>query len=65
MSNEKEKFKIYVNQDEHEINTVTISYERVVDLYLGEAHALKEYLVKYPRPSENPSGTWPLQQSKG
>jgi len=53
------KFKIFVNEDEHEINTHTISYERVVDLYLGEGGTpSKEYLVKYSHgPSENPSGT--------
>jgi hypothetical protein len=59
MSDEKEKFKVYVNQDEHEINTHEISYERVVELYLGEGgKPSKEYLVKYSHgPSENPSGT--------
>ena len=56
---EAEKVKIYVNQDEHEINTHQISYERVVDLYLGEGgKPSQEYLVKYSRgPAENPSGT--------
>ena len=59
MSNEKEKLKIFVNQDLHEIDTQKISYERVVDLFLGEGgKASKEYLVKYSHgPSENPSGT--------
>ena len=60
MGDEKEKrFKIFVNQDEHEIDTHKISYERVVDLYLGEGGApSKEYLVKYSHgSSENPSGT--------
>lgn len=59
MSHEKEKFKIFVNEDEHEIDTQEISYERVVDLYLGEGGApSKEYLIKYSHgPSENPSGT--------
>ena len=59
MSDEKEKFKIYVNQDQHEIDTNKISYERVVDLYLGEGgKPSKEYLVKYSHgPSENPTGT--------
>lgn len=53
------KFKIFVNEDEHEIDTHKISYVRVVDLYLGEGGAAsKEYLVKYSHgPSENPSGT--------
>lgn len=55
----EKKFKIFVNEDEHEIDTHEISYERVVDLYLGEGGApSKEYLVKYSHgPSENPSGT--------
>jgi Multiubiquitin len=59
MSDDKEKFQIYVNQDEHEINTRKISYERVVELYLGEGgKPSKEYLVKYSHgPSENPKGT--------
>ncbi len=59
MNDEKEKFKIYVNQDHHEIDTHKISYERVVDLYVGEGgKPSKEYLVKYSHgPSENPSGT--------
>ena len=54
-----EKLKIYVNQDEHEIDTHEISYERVVDLYLGEGgKPSQEYLVKYSRgPAENPCGT--------
>lgn len=59
MNNEKEKIKIFVNQDEHEINTKTISYERVVELYLGQGGVTsKEYLVKYSHgPAENPTGT--------
>ena len=59
MSDEKEKFNIFVNEDKHEINTHKISYERVVDLYLGEGGSpSKEYLVKYSHgPAENPSGT--------
>lgn len=59
MSDEREKFRIYVNQDLHEINTHKISYERIVDLYLGEGgKPSKEYLVKYSHgPAENPSGT--------
>ncbi len=62
-----EKVKIYVNQDEHEINTHAISYERVVDLYLGEGgKPSQEYLVKYSHgPAENPSGTLtPKQEVK-
>jgi len=60
MGDEKgKKLTIFVNQDEHEIDTDKISYERVVDLYLGEGGApSKEYLVKYSHgPVENPSGT--------
>jgi hypothetical protein len=59
MSDEKKKLKIFVNQDEHEIDTNTISYERVVELYLGEGgKPSKEYLVKYSHgPAANPSGT--------
>lgn len=59
MNEQKRKFKIFVNQDEHEINTSSISYERVVELYLGQGGAIsKEYLVKYSHgPHENPSGT--------
>ncbi len=59
MSDEKEKFKIFVNQDQHDIDTGKISHERVVDLYLGEGgKPSKEYLVKYSHgPAENPTGT--------
>jgi hypothetical protein len=55
----KEKTEIFVNEDKHEINTKKISYERVVDLYLGEGgKPSPEYLVKYSHgPSENPKGT--------
>jgi hypothetical protein len=55
----EKKFTILVNEDQHEIDTHTISYVRVVDLYLGEGGApSKEYLVKYSHgPLENPSGT--------
>lgn len=54
-----DKFKIYVNQDEHEIDTHEITYERVVDLYLGGGgKASTQYLVKYSHgPTANPSGT--------
>ena len=43
MGDEKEKkLTIFVNQDEHEIDTDKISYARVVDLYLGKvAHRRK------------------------
>ena len=56
---DKNKFKIYVGEDEHEIDTDTISYERVVDLYLGQGGASSpEYLVKFSHgPHENPTGT--------
>lgn len=59
MSAEKTKIKIYVNQDLHEIETHNISYERVVELYLGEGGASsKQYVIKYSHgPSDNPSGT--------
>ncbi|MHB1266140.1 MAG: multiubiquitin domain-containing protein [Acidithiobacillus ferriphilus] len=59
MSAEKTKTKIYVNQDLHEIETHNISYERVVELYLGEGGApSKQYVIKYSHgPSDNPSGT--------
>jgi hypothetical protein len=58
MSDEKRKIKIYVNQDLHEIKTHNISYERVVELYLGEGGApSKQYVIKYSHgPSDNPSG---------
>jgi hypothetical protein len=59
MSDDKEKVKIWVNEDQHEINTEKISYSRVVDLYLGQGGtSSKEYLVKYSHgPPENVSGT--------
>lgn len=59
MNAEKEKFKIYVNEDQHEIDTQKISYQRVVDLYLGEGgNPSNEYLIKYSHgPSQNVSGT--------
>ena len=59
MNTEGLRLKIFVNQDEHEINTREISYQRVVDLYLGQGGSeSKQYLVKYSHgPSEDPSGT--------
>ncbi|MDQ0009430.1 hypothetical protein J2T07_001607 [Luteibacter jiangsuensis] len=59
MTTEKKKLHIFVNQDSHEVETQTISYERVVDLYLGAGQPQsKQYVVKYSHgPSENPSGT--------
>lgn len=58
MGDKKHKFKIFVNQDEHEIDTPAISYERVVELYLGQGGASSnEYLGKYSHgPHENPTG---------
>lgn len=52
-------FDILVNGDEHEIITKEITYDRVVDLYLGSGgKPSNEYLVKYSHgPAENPSGT--------
>jgi len=52
-------FEIFVNSDEHEIDTHTITYARVVDLYLGQGgKPSNEYLVKFSRgPKENPRGT--------
>jgi hypothetical protein len=59
MIDEKEKFKIFVNEDQHEISTENISYQRVVDLYLGEGgNPSNEYLIKYSHgPTQNVSGT--------
>lgn len=59
MNDQKHKFNIFVNQDEHEIDTFSISYERVVELYLGQGGTSSiEYLVKYSHgPHENPSGS--------
>ena len=59
MSAEQKKTKIYVNQDLHAIETHNMSYERVVELYLGEGGApSKQYVIKYSHgPSDNPSGT--------
>ena len=58
MNTEKKKFEIFVNDDKHQIETHTIDYERVVDLYLGEGKPpSKQYVIKYSHgPSENPSG---------
>ena len=56
---EKHKFNIYVGEDKHEIDTDIISYERVVDLYLGQGgKSSPEYLVKWSHgPHEEPTGT--------
>jgi hypothetical protein len=58
MSTEKKKYEIFVGDDKHEIETPTITYDRVVDLYLGEGQPpAKQYVIKYSHgPSENPSG---------
>lgn len=55
---------IYVNGDEHEIDTVEITYDRVVDLYVGSGGASsKEYLVKYSHgPANHIEGTLPPGQ---
>jgi hypothetical protein len=52
-------FEIFVNTDEHEVDTKHITYARVVELYLGSGGSpSNEYLVKYSHgPAENPSGT--------
>lgn len=52
-------FDIFVNGDDHEIDTKEITYVRVVDLYLGSGgKPSNEYLVKYSHgPIKNPSGT--------
>ena len=59
MNTANRKFEIFVNDDKHEIETHTITYERVVDLYLGEGKPpSKQYVIKYSHgPSQNPSGT--------
>lgn len=59
MNTEKTKFEIFVGDDRQEIDTQTITYERVVDLYLGEGKPpSKQYVIKYSHgPLENPSGT--------
>ena len=59
MNAEEKKIEIFVNEDRHEIETQTINYARVVDLYLGEGKPpSKQYVIKYSHgPSENPSGT--------
>jgi hypothetical protein len=56
---DKHKFVIFVGQDEHQIDTDTITYERVVELYLGQGgKPSPEYLVKYSHgPHEQPDGT--------
>lgn len=55
----QEMVDIFVNGDEHEIDTKEINYARVVDLYLGSGgKPSNEFLVKYSHgPAENQSGT--------
>ena len=61
---EKHEFKIYVGDDKHEIDTDMISYERIIELYLGQGgKSSPEYLVKFSHgPHEQPTGT--LQPGK-
>jgi hypothetical protein len=58
MNAEAQKFQIFVNRDSHEINTHTITYDRVVELYLGQGGpALPQYVVRYSHgPAANPDG---------
>jgi hypothetical protein len=55
----QERFSIFVNTDDHEVDEKQISYAQVVELYLGSGgKPSNEYLVKYSHgPAENPSGT--------
>jgi pyridoxine 5'-phosphate synthase PdxJ len=59
MLNMSHRVSIFVNQDKHEIDTTTITYVRVIELYLGEGgKPSAEYLVKYSHgPVANPQGT--------
>lgn len=52
-------FDILFNGDDHEVETKEITYDRVVDLFLGSGgKASTEYLVKYSHgPNQNQSGT--------
>lgn len=54
-----QKFTIFVNSDEHQIDTDKISYDRVIELYLGQGgKASPQYLVKYSHgPHASPAGT--------
>lgn len=60
----QETYDIFVNGDEHRIDTQEITYARVVDLYVGSGgKASNEYLVKYSHgPVQNMSGTLPPGQ---
>ncbi len=59
MNIESRKYVIFVGDDKHEVETSTITYDRVVELYLGEGQPpSKQYVIKYSHgPSQNPSGT--------
>jgi hypothetical protein len=49
---------ITVNEDDHEVDTSHITYQRVIDLFLGSGgSSSNQYLVKYSHgPLENQSG---------
>jgi hypothetical protein len=55
----QKEFRIFVNEDEHDIDEKHISYDKIIALYLGDGgSSSNEYLVKYSHgPVENPSGT--------
>jgi hypothetical protein len=59
MNVEAKKFQIFVNRDSHEINTHSITYERVVELYLGQGGStLPQYVIRYSHgPAANPEGS--------
>jgi hypothetical protein len=59
MNTEKTKFEVFIGADRQEIDTHTITYERVVDLYLGEGKPpSKQHVIKYSHgPLENQSGS--------
>lgn len=52
-------FDVLVNGDAHELIAKWVTYNRVVEFYLGDGgQPSNEYLVKYSHgPAENPSGT--------
>ena len=58
MNTETPKFRIHVNRDLHAIDTHNISYERVVELYLGQGGpTLPQYMIRYSHgPAANPDG---------
>lgn len=61
MNAEAQKFQVYVMRDSHTIDTHTISYERVVELYLGQGGpTLPQYVIRYSHgPAANPDGLLP------